>query len=513
MIEMSLGVGVIALSNRLGSVDLVGAGPGDPGLMTRLGAKCLAQADVVVYDHLVNPRLLDLAPVLAERILAGKRAGKCVLRQPEINDLLVSLAKEGKHVVRLKGGDPFVFGRGGEEAERLAAEGIPFRIVPGVTAAVGVPAYAGIPITHRSIASAVALVTGHDEPGLETSSVDWGSLAQFPGTLVIYMAVSKLRAICAALIAGGKSGQTPAALIHSGTQTRQVTIEATLADLGDAVERSPIGPPALVVIGDVVERRSTISWFEKLPLFGRTIVITRPQGESDETAADLEALGAEVLIAPMIEILPPEDWSPVDAAIDRIGEFDWLVFTSGNGVRFFLDRLEERGHDFRVLGKVKIAAIGPATALALKRYRLNADLVPESYRSESLAEALIGRVKGGRILLARADRGRTVLKDVLEQVATVEQIVVYRNIDATTISSEIADRITTGTVDWITLTSSAIVSRFHSLLSEEARHKVRLASISPVTSETARSLGWTISAEAEEFTWNGLVQAILAASG
>jgi uroporphyrinogen III methyltransferase/synthase len=498
----------------LGSVDLVGAGPGDPGLITRLGARSLALADVVVYDHLVHPRLLDLAPGSAEKILAGKRAGKCVLRQPEINDLLVRLAREGKRVVRLKGGDPFVFGRGGEEAERLAAEGIPFRVIPGVTAAVGVAAYAGIPITHRSDASAVAFVTGHDDPSC--SRLDWEALARFPGTLVIYMAVSRLRMICQTLIELGKSPETPAALVHSGTLANQTTIASTLAGLADAVEQFAVGPPALVIVGEVVDRRAAISWFEKSPLFGQTIVVTRPSNNSDDSAADLEALGAEVLVAPTVEILPPEDWAPVDSAIDRLREFDWLVFTSGNGVRSFLDRLESLGADLRRLGKVRIAAIGSATASVLREYRLNADVVPESFRSESLAQALSAQVGGCRILLARADRGRALLKDELDRIAIVEQVAVYRNVDAPSVSPEVLDRIAAGSVQWITLTSSAITLRLHALLPKEAHARIgrdiRLASISPVTTESANSLGWSVAAEAKEYTWEGLVHAIVAAS-
>ena len=497
-----------------GSVDLVGAGPGDPGLMTRLGADSLARAGAVVYDHLVHPALLDLAPPTADRILAGKRAGKCVLRQPEINDLLVTLAKQGKHVVRLKGGDPLVFGRGSEEAERLAAEGIPFRIIPGVTAALGASAYAGLPLTHRGDSSAVAFVTGHDEPGDSASRVDWAALARFPGTLVIYMGVGRLRSICSALIEGGKPRATPAALVHSATLPTQKTIVANLVDLPDAVERSGIGPPAVLVVGDVARHHQAIGWFEARPLFGTTIVVTRPAEEASRSGEVLESLGAEVILAPTIEILPPEDFGPVDSSLARMGEFDWLVFTSANGVRHFLDRMESTGQDARALGRVKIAAIGPATAEALRSYRLRADLVPDSNRSEFLAETLIERVRGGRVLLARADRGREFLKAELERVAIVEEVVAYRNADAVSLPPGVAERIAGGSVDWITATSSAIVKRLHALLPDEARAKVgrgvKLASISPITSDAARVLGWDVAVEAEEYTWNGVVRAILA---
>ena len=496
-----------------GSVDLVGAGPGDPGLITRLGAECLARAEVVVYDHLVNRRLLDLAPASAELILAGKRAGKCVLRQPEINALLVERAKAGRRVVRLKGGDPFLFGRGAEEAEALAAEGVRFRVVPGVTAGLGATAYAGISVTHRGTASAVAFVTGHNGGDGEASGIDWTALAAFPGTLVVYMGVARLRASCEALMAAGKPPETPSALVRNGSLASQRTVSSPLGGLADAVERSGVGSPAIVVIGEVVDHRDRLPWFERLPLFGKTIVVTRPAGESDGSSRILEALGADVLIAPTVEILPPEDLGPVDSAIDRLDGFDWLVFTSVNGVRHFLGRLMGTGHDLRALGRIKLAAIGPATAEALAAFHLRADLVPESYRSEALAEALIRHVRGGRVLLARADRGRAVLKDELERVAQVEQVAVYRNVDAASLPASVVERITLGEVHWITLTSPAIASRLHALLPGEARAQigrtVRLASISPVTTAAVESLGWSVAAEAEVYTWEGVVRAVV----
>lgn len=500
-------------SRSRGSVDLVGAGPGDPGLITRLGAECLAKAEVVVYDHLVNPRLLDLAPASAELILAGKRAGKCVLRQPEINALLVDLAKAGRRVVRLKGGDPFLFGRGAEEAEALAAEGIAFRVVPGVTAGLGATAYAGISVTHRDVASAVAFVTGHGGGDGVPSRVDWAALAGFPGTLVIYMGVASLRASCDALIAVGKPRDTPSALVHSGSLASQRTITAPLGDLADAVGRSGVGSPAIVVVGEVVDRRAPLAWFERLPLSGQTIVVTRPVGEADGSARLLEALGADVLIAPTVQILPPLDHRPLDSALSRLDEFDWLVFTSANGVRHFLNRLMATGRDLRGLGRVKLAAIGPATAEALALFHLRADLVPASYRSEALAAVLLPQVRGERVLLARADRGRTVLKDELERVAHVEQVAVYRNVDAVDLPPRVVQRIAEGSVDWITLTSPAIANRLYALLPDAARARiggvVRLASISPVTSAATRELGWTVAAEAEVYTWDGVVRAIV----
>jgi uroporphyrinogen III methyltransferase/synthase len=497
---------------RTGLVTLVGAGPGDPGLLTRRGCEALRAADVVIYDQLVNDRLLDLAPASAERICAGKSSGRHTIPQEEINRLLVDHARRGKRVVRLKGGDPFVFGRGGEEVEHLRAQGVPFVVVPGVTAGVGVTAYAGIPVTHRDASSAVAFVTGHNDPDLD-DRLDWAALAGFPGTLVVYMGVTRLPALCRVLIRHGKPPTTAAAMIQSGTTTRQRTVVATLGDLPERVAEAGLGAPALLVVGDVVSRRAALDWFERRPLFGRRIVVTRPEGESDRSAGALEELGADVIIAPTVAIRPVDDPGPMDDAITRLNEFDWLVFTSANGVTHFLDRLEVLGRDLRALGHLKLAAIGPATAEALNRYRLRADFVPDSFRSESLAEGLARQASGRRILLARADRGRTLLKDELERVAHVEQVAVYRNVDAESLPRDVARQIEEGSVDWITLTSSAIATRLHALLGELARDQmgrtIRLASISPVTSETARGLGWEVAAEAADFTWEGLVAAIV----
>ncbi len=497
-----------------GVVYLVGAGPGDPGLLTRRGAEVLGKADVVVYDHLASPRLLDLAPSSSLKICAGKSIGHCTLSQPEINRVLVEHARAGKTVVRLKGGDPFVFGRGGEEAEFLRREGITFQVVPGVTAGVGVTAYAGIPVTHREAASAVAFVTGHHDPespeGRER--LDWQALANFPGTLVIYMGVTRLGSLCRTLIRFGKPGSTPAAIVQEGTLPRQRTISATLSDLPDLVAEAGVGPPALLIVGDVVARRPRLSWFEQAPLFGQRIVVTRPSEESERSAADLEGLGAEVLLAPMVTIGPPADFQPLDSAIDRLDQFDWLVFTSSNGVRAFLDRLDVRGHDLRAIGHLKLAVIGPTTAEALAFYRLKADLVPEAYRSEALAEALTERARGQRLLLARADRGRAILKEALEEVAEVEQVAVYSNRDATMIAPEIVARMIDGTVDWITLTSPAITERLHALMPKSARQLVgttmNLVSLSPVTTAAAEKVGWKVTLEAHEATWQGLVHAL-----
>jgi len=496
-------------------VYLVGAGPGDPGLLTRRGEAVLALADVVVFDHLASSRLLDLAPPNALRICAGKSIGHCNLTQDEIHQLLIEHARAGRTVVRLKGGDPLVFGRGAEEAQALRAAGIPFEIVPGVTAAVGVTAYAGIAVTHRDVSSAVAFVTGHNDPESETgrNQLDWEALARFPGTLVVYMGVTHLEAICRTLIAQGKPADLPAAVVESGTLPCQRSIRATLGTIAEAARRAGVGPPALLIIGSVVALRDELGWYERLPLFAQRIVVTRPREQGLPASAGLEALGAEVLLAPTVEIRRLTNPALLDSAIDRLAHYDWLVFTSANGVRFFLERLVERGRDLRVLGHVKLAAIGPSTAQALAQFHLRADLIPESYRSESLAEVLGRIAPNQKILLARADRGRAILKEELQKLAEVDQVPVYHNADAEALPEAVIERIQEGTVDWITLTSSAIVTRLHDLLPQSARERlgrdVRLASLSPVTSETARNSGWNVSVEAAEYTWDGLVRALI----
>ena len=499
-------------------VYLVGAGPGDPGLLTVRGAEALARADVVVYDHLASARLLELAPLSALRICAGKSSGHCTLDQDQINALLLEHAKAGRVVVRLKGGDPLVFGRGAEEAEHLARNQIPFEVVPGVTAGVGVTAYAGIPVTHRELASAVAFVTGHGDPEAEDmrtagTRLDWPALARFPGTLVVYMGVTHLDAICRTLIKAGKEATTPAAVIEAGTLASQRVFEGTLGSIAALARSQYVHPPALLVVGPVVGRRQALSWYESLPLFGQRILVTRPIDEAGRAAAVLERLGAEVLLAPTVQIRPIPDPGPLDQAIDRLGDYQWLAFTSANGVRFFLERLLAGGRDVRALGHLQLAAIGTGTAQALSAFHLRADLVPQSFRSEALAEALAGRAAGQRILLARADRGRSLLRDELAKVAEVDQVAVYQNADVEALPEHVVERLSAGKVDWITVTSSAITARLHALLPEAVRsrvgHQIRLASISPVTSETVVRLGWEVAAEASVHTWEGLVLAMV----
>jgi len=499
---------------QAGIVYLVGAGPGDPQLITLRGAECLRRADVVVYDALVNPRLLELAPPQAERVPVGKRHGQRLMTQEAINELLIERARAGKCVVRLKGGDPFVFGRGGEEAAALRASGVQFEIVPGVTAGVAAPACAGIPVTHRELASAVAFITGHEDPCKATSTIDWSALARFPGTLVFYMGVSRLADLAEALVQHGLAADTPAAVIRWGATPAQESVTGTLGDISGRVQEAGICAPAVVVVGRVVSLAEQLRWYEERPLFGQCIVITRPAHQVSPMAERLTDLGAEVLELPALRIEPPENWEAVDRAIAELDRYAWVVFTSANGVSHFLDRLLSLGRDVRVLVRVRIAAIGAATARELERYHLRADLTPDEARSESLVEALRSARPAGRFLLLRADRGREELPAGLRAAGMVfDEVTVYRNIEETQWDPAVVDRIAQGQVDWITLTSSGVVRSLVAHLPEHSRThlgvRTKLASISPITTQTVRELGLEVAVEAATASMDALVDAML----
>jgi uroporphyrinogen III methyltransferase/synthase len=502
-------------------VCLVGAGPGHPGLLTLRGAECLARADFVLYDQLVSPRLLEHAPESARKVCVTELHPVHHQRGPLINQTLIEQARRGLRVVRLKGGDPFLFGRGGEEAEALRQAGIPFEVVPGVTAGLGATACAGIPVTHRLLASAVALVAGHEDLGKEESAVDWAGLARFPGTLVVYMGLRRLSGIVGQLLEHGKAPDTPAAAIHWGTTSRQRTVTASLAQLPGAVTAAGLGSPTLFVIGPVVAFREQLAWFEGRPLFGRRVLVTRPREQAGDMVGQLEELGADVAVLPAVEVRDLADYSVLDRTLRKLERYQWLVFTSANGVHAFVRRLRHVGRDLRALGGLSLAAIGPATADALRGYHLEPDLVPAEYRSESLAEALRERVRGQRVLLARADRGRELLRESLAQVAEVEQVAVYSQVDAPECGMRNAEygipnstfRIS-HSVDFITLTSSNIARSLVRGLGEEAlakiqEGKVKLVSISPVTSAAVRELGLPVAAEATEYTGPGVVAALV----
>lgn len=497
-----------------GTVYLVGAGPGDPGLITLKGLECLARADLVLYDGLVNPLLLAHTHARAERTNRCKSPDGAALNQQDINDRLIAAARQGKTVVRLKGGDPFVFGRGGEEAAALAHAGIPFEVVPGVTAAVAASAYAGISLTHRDHASAVAFITGHEDPHKAGSAVDYGILAEFPGTLVFYMGLHRLPSIAAALIAAGKPEETRAAVISRGTTAAQKTVTGSLAELPGLALAAGLHAPSMIIIGDCIRQRETIGWFENKPLFGKRVLVPRPLAQAGSVVSRLLDLGAQPIVAPTIEILAPSEWREVDAMLARLHEFDWIVFTSVNGVKFLFDRLWETGGDLRRLGQAKLAAIGDGTAHALADLHLRADLVPDSFRAEGLAEALRPHVAGRRVLWARASRGREVLPIELRAAgALLEESVVYRNLDVDRFDAETTAALEAGEVDWICLSSPSIARSFERLLPPAARgfigSKIRIASISPVTTAAAREAGLTVDAEATTYTWEGLIEALV----
>jgi uroporphyrinogen III methyltransferase/synthase len=498
-----------------GKVYLVGAGPGDPGLITLKGLQVLRRAQVVVYDHLASPELLKEAPAGAEIIYVGKQAGTHSLPQEDINRLLVEKARAGVTVVRLKGGDPFIFGRGGEEAEALAGAGLPFEVVPGVSAAVAVPAYAGIPVTHRGHASLVTFVTGHEDPAKAESAIPWENLARSPGTLVFLMGVKNLPDICHRLLEGGCSPGTPAAVIESGTTFKQRTVSGTLGEIAAQAREAGILPPSILVVGEVAALRERLKWWETRPLWGKTVVVTRTREQASQLVQLLAAAGARCLEVPTLEIVPPDDFAPLDAALAKLEEYDCLIFTSANGVAAFMARLFGRGQDVRALARAKIAVIGPATGEALKDYGLTADLMPTSFVAEGLAAALADRIKpGDRVLLARAEKAREVLPDSLARLgARVEVVPVYRARAPESLPPEAEAALKGGQVDVLTFTSSATVHHFAALVGKErfqtlARSAV-VAAIGPVTAATLKEYGLTPQIQPGEYTIPALATAIM----
>lgn len=496
-----------------GKVFLVGAGPGDPGLITLKGLECLARADVVLYDGLVNPLLLRHSHAQAIRTCRANPARGQLLKQDEINKQLIAAAREGKTVVRLKGGDPFIFGRGSEEAAALAAAGIPFEVVPGVTAAVATSAYAGISLTHRDYASAVAFITGHEDPQKPESALDYRALATFPGTLVFYMGLHRLKVIAETLIQCGKDPATPSAVICRGTTPAQRTVVAPLRDLAQVASEAGLHAPSMTIVGDCIRQRDLIGWFESKPLFGKRIGITRPASQAEQIIREVVELGAEPVLMPTIEIRSPAEWTEVDQTLKRLEEYDWIVFTSVNGVEALLGRLWETGGDARRLGRARIAAIGDGTANALASFRLRADLIPATFRAEALAEALRPHVGGKRVLWPRASRGRDVLPTELTAAgARVDELVVYQNVDVEAFDPSVIAALETGALDWIGLSSPSIARNLSRLLPEAARahlgSNMRLASISPLTTVAAQEAGLPVAVEAREHTWLGMLQAI-----
>ncbi len=489
----------------MSKVYLVGAGPGDPDLITWKGRKLLALADAVLYDHLANESLLDLARKDCERIYVGKKKAVHAFPQEEICRMMIERARRGLTVVRLKGGDPFIFGRGGEELEALSDAGVEFEVVPGVTSPLGIAAYSGVPLTHRDHTKLVTFVTGHD-----AAAIDWSKTGQSE-TLVIFMGIGAIHEIARQIMAHGRSGSTPAIAVRWGTRPNQETVAGTLATIADRIEAAHLKPPATVIIGEVVALHERLNWYEKLPLFGRRIVVTRASEQAADLSDRLRSLGADAIELPVISIQPPEDPGPLDGAIAKLSTYDWLIFTSVNGVRFFLDRLDKSPHDLRSL-RAKICTIGPATRRAVENLHLKVDLMPEEYVAESLINAFAGeRLAGKRVLLPRAAVARDLIPAELSKSgAHIDVVEAYRNVvpdDAQARSREIFDD--GKKPDWITFTSSSTVKNLVSIAGAATLQDMRIASIGPVTSETARALGLTIHAEATQFTIDGLVQAIL----
>ncbi|MFC1489065.1 uroporphyrinogen-III C-methyltransferase [Thermodesulfobacteriota bacterium] len=497
-----------------GKTYLVGAGPGDPGLITIKGLDCIRNADVLIYDFLASPLLLKHARENAEIIYVGKKGGDHTLSQERINALIVEKAREGLNVVRLKGGDPFIFGRGGEEAEALIDAEIPFEIVPGVTSAIAAPTYAGIPLTHRKITSTVAFVTGHEDPTKEESSIDWAAIASGIGTIVFLMGVKNLPHITRQLVNHGMKPETPVALIRWGTTPRQVTVTGTLDTIVERVKAAGLKPPAIIVVGHVVEFRERMKWFESRPLMGKKIVVTRAREQASELVQILADLGAECLESPTIKVSPPEDVTPLDEAIEALSSYDWLVFTSVNGVNFFFDRLFQKGLDVRALSNLHTAVIGPATEQRLFDFGLKSDIVPESYRAESVIDAFRSEnIKGKRILLPRAKEARPILPVELTKMgAVVDEITAYCTHSVQDNIEDLLSELEDGAVDIITFTSSSTVTNFKALLPpdrfENLMRNVIIASIGPVTADTAKKLGFNVHIVAASFTIPGLCQAI-----
>jgi uroporphyrinogen III methyltransferase/synthase len=495
-----------------GRVFLIGAGPGDPGLLTLRGAELLGRSDVVLYDGLINDDLLRHAP-RAEQICVGKHGQSRIWRQSEVIDEIIRHAAAGKTVARLKGGDPAVFARTAEEVQAIRAANIPLEIVPGITAALAAGSFAGIPVTHRGLASAVALVTGHEEPDKPESTLDWSGLARFPGTLVIYMGVTTAGVWTRALLDAGKSPDTPAALIRRCSLPDQQTIRCRLDEVADRLTpASKFRPPVIVILGPVAKLSETTQWVEQRPLLGQTILVTRPAAQAETLAAPLRDLGARVLIQPAIEIGPPQDWKPVDQAIGSLGEYDLLVFCSHNGVGYFLSRTLQLGFDLRQLAGVQLAVVGSKTAQSLAEFHLRADIVPPDFRAQSLAAQLSPAAAGKRILVVRASRGEDVLADQLQSAgAQVTQVVAYSHRDVRQADPDILNLARAGKIDWVTITSSGTAESVANLLGDSLAN-TKIASLSPVTTRTLAALGYQAAAQADPYTMESLVEAIRTAS-
>jgi uroporphyrinogen III methyltransferase/synthase len=498
-----------------GRVYLLGAGPGDPELITRRAARRLGEADLVLYDALVHPDLLDLAPKTAERVFVGKRAGRVYERQESINARMIDAARAGRIVARLKGGDPYLFGRGSEEAEALAAAGIEFEVVPGVPASVAAPAYAGLSLTHRVHGSSVAYVTASESPAKDRSGHDWAKLATATDTLVIFMGARKLASLMQLLMEHGRPASTPVAFIVRASLPSQATIVGTVATIAELVAREEPGTPALTVVGDVVRLRDHLRFFDTLPLFGKRVLVTRPEHSADGLATLLRDAGAEPVRAPVIRIAPPLDGAPLARAAREAATYDWIVFTSANGVAAFFDSLAAQSLDARALGTANVLAIGPATARALAIRGVRADLVPEEFRGEAAAAALIavGDVKDRLVLLPRAEVARDALPDALRSAgARVDVVTAYRNVPVDEAArASLRALVVEGAIDIVTFTAPSTVRETLAVLGDDGVSllaRVTVASIGPVTTEAAMKAGVRVDVTARDYTSEGLVVAL-----
>lgn len=495
-----------------GKCYLVGGGPGDPGLMTVKGRECLEKADVLIYDALSSPEFLRWVPAGCEKIYAGKRAAAHAIPQDQINDLIVAKSQEGKTVVRLKGGDPMIFGRGGEEAAELAEAGVPFEIVPGISSAIAGPAYAGIPVTHRDHCSQLTLFTGHEDPTKEESSLDYAHLAKTPGTRVFLMGVARLREITAELVRHGADAATPMALVRWATTGRQWTITGTLGTMADVAEQVGFSSPAVAVIGDVVRERDKINWFEQRPLLGKRIVVTRTREQAGELSVQLRDLGADVVELPTIRVEPPENKEEFARFVVEAHTYDWLVFTSPNGVEKFFSAFYAVYPDARSLGNPRIAAIGPGTARKIAEYRIATDLLPERFVAEGLVEAFAKEgIENQTVLWVKAEETRDVIHDeLMKQGAIVDMCIAYRTVPETDDPTGAAAEFAESGADFVTFTSASTVENFFKL-GLPWPDRCRAASIGPVTSGALRDAGHAPGVEASQHDIPGLVDAILSA--
>lgn len=496
-----------------GMVYLVGAGPGDYRLITLKGKECLEKADVVICDYLADKRLLAFAPENVEYIYVGKKAGNHAMRQEDISQLIADKAREGKCVVRLKGGDPFVFGRGGEEAEVLKNNGVKFEIVPGVTSAIAAPAYAGIPVTNRKVAVSFAVVTGHEDPTKGKSDINWEKLSTAVDTLVFLMGVGNLPHITSQLIKYGRSADTPAALVRWGTKAQQEVLITTVGKAAEDVIKHNLKPPAVFVVGNVVNLRSTIQWFDNKPLFGKNILITRARSQASKLTTALEELGANCIEAPAIKIAPPDDnYVSLDNAITKIHDYDWIIFTSTNGVERFFARLNEKNLDARCLSNAKIAAIGTATADKLKNYGIIADKIPTMFKAEGILEVLQNDIqKGSKVLIPRAQKAREALPIGLRQMGAIVDVAeTYCTKMADTNKDDIKDLLKNNQIDMVTFTSSSTVENLLKLIDGEKTllNNVKTAVIGPITAKTCKNNGLKVDIEADVYTIDGLVNKI-----